>query len=170
MSDTFNNNSDKQKLSWYTVEMAINEETDWLKNNILPHHQNHNPLNYPDDYFYRLIAILIVSGKVKITEYQIDIPKETLIDIKSEKMHGAEWHNAVILYLSRYLSGRNYVVNGHEPPLYYGYADFMIENAGKKIYFEIDTINTFKLWLNLLKMENIKIINIQQNKIIKLEI
>ena len=57
------------KPSWLEVEKAIDKEMAWLKDNILPHRKEVNPLNYSSDIFYRLIAILIVSGQIKVTEY-----------------------------------------------------------------------------------------------------
>ena len=54
--------------NWNDVEATIIRELGWLKNNIYPYSPNINPLEMSDDIFYRQIAVLIVSGKIKALE------------------------------------------------------------------------------------------------------
>ncbi|MFA4871557.1 MAG: hypothetical protein WC610_00650 [Patescibacteria group bacterium] len=158
-------------LTWLTIEKSIKKETDWLKSNIFPFHSDKNPLNLPDDTFYRLIAILIVSGQVKTTEYFYDSSK--IIGFNSvhspNKEHGTEWHNNLINYLHDYFEKQGFEVYTSEPMLYYGQADLKVISE-KVIYFEIDTVGIFKLWVNLKNMKNINIIILTSNKIIKFEL
>jgi len=156
--------------NWLDIEKSINIEINWLKNNIVPYSKDVNPLNYSNDVFYRLIAILIVGGNIKATEYlytnEYDFGN---LEKDIDKTHGAEWHNNMITYLESYFSKLNISTELSEPKLYYGHADLKIIKNDKKIYFEIDTISIFKLWINLLKTKNITIIVITHNKIIKFE-
>ena len=159
-------------LIWLDIEKVINDETYWLRNNIMAFQPNKNPLNYSDDIFYRLVAILIVSGLIKASEF--NYRNKTDFDfINSDKQlfkkHGADWHNNMIKYLSSHFLKNNYKIDDSEPKLYYGHADLKIIKNNKSIYFEIDTVSIFKLWINLLMYKNITIIVITQNKIIKFE-
>lgn len=163
--------SEKNHPIWVEVEMAIGEEILWLKNNIIPYSPDDNPLNQLDDLFYRLIAILIVSGKIKVAEFDLQIEKISNLETKKEsKQHGAEWHNGMILFLKNMFLDMGCEVDFNEPKLYYGHADFKVISDNNVIYFEIDTINIFKLWINLLKMKNIKIASMTDNKLIIFEI
>lgn len=157
--------------TWLQVEKAIQKEIAWLKNNIFSYQPNKNPLNYSDDIFYRLIAILIVSGKITAEEY-IYKHKYNIINNynNTDKKHGADWHDGMINYLSKYFKDRNYVINGNEPKLYYGHADLKIEKDNNITYFEIDTVNIFKLYVNLKIMKKVKLIIITSDKIIKFEL
>lgn len=160
-------------LPWHTVEESINYEIIWLKNNILPYRSDINPLNFHDDVFYRSIAILIVSGKVNVSEYESNIDNLLQFDHGAktiDRTHGAEWHDLIIDKISKRFVNEGCNVNSIQPSLYYGYADVFVESSDKKIYFEVDTISIFKLWLNLLLMKDISIINIKPNKIIKFKI
>lgn len=157
-------------LRWLDIEKSINIEINWLKNNIIPYSKDINPLNYSNDVFYRLIAILIVSGNTKVTEY---LYKNNYnfndLKVNIDKKHGANWHNNMINHLASYFLKLGYLVELSEPKLYYGHSDLKIIKNNKKIYFEIDTISIFKLWINLLKTKDRTIIVITQNKIIKFE-
>ena len=158
--------------SWQTIETAIAHEINWLKENILPFHANKNILNYDDSYFYRQIAILIVSGKIKATQYStndytLSIPSSGTLKTKK---HGSDWHDSYIEFLFYYFTDLGWQVQKNEPPLYYGHADLKINKNNKTIYFEIDTINIFKLYINLVSMNKVVIINISRDKIIKFEL
>lgn len=156
--------------NWLEVEKAIQKEVVWLKNNIFPYQPNKNPLNYSDNVLYRLIAILIVSGKIRVSEYKYTNKTDIVSSSGFNKKHGSDWHDGMINYLADYFQIRNYNINKSEPQLYYGHADLKIEKHNKIIYFEIDTISIFKLYINLLIMKNIKLIIITNNKIIKFEL
>jgi len=159
--------------TWNETEIVIQREISWLKDNILPFHNDHNPTNISDDYFYRALAILIVSGKVKATEYTFNIDELLSgIDCDSEiiKSHGSLWHDNTIKKLSDYLSTIYGFakIEKNQPSLLYGYADIFInDNSSTKTFIEIDTVSIFKLWLNLSLMQELVIINIKSNKIIK---
>jgi len=156
--------------TWLEVERAIQREIVWLKDNIVPYQPNKNPLNYSDNIFYRSIAILIVSGSIKVTEYSYSHNYQQIIKkYSTNKKHGADWHNNIINYLAELFELSNYKVEKQEPKLYYGYADLKIVN-NTETYFEIDTINIFKLYVNLKLMEKINIIIITTKKIIKFEL
>ncbi len=157
-------------LSWLSIENSIGDEITWLKNNIVPYSKDINPLNLSNDIFYRLIAILIVAGKIKATEYSyINNCNFDYLDIKIDKKHGSNWHNNMITHLASYFLKLGYLVELSEPKLYYGHSDLKTIKNNKQIYFEIDTISIFKLCINLLKMRDIIIIVVTQNKIIKFE-
>ncbi len=159
----------KNKLSWFEVESAIKKEIAWLKNVIFPYQPNKNLLNYSDYVFYRLITILIVSGEIKVFEYDyVNVDKSIFSDL--DKKHGSNWHDGMIKYLAEYFLERDFSAMQNEPKLYYGHADLKIEKENKIIYFEIDTINIFKLFINLKVMENVDIILINNSKIIKFEL
>ncbi|MEK7653503.1 MAG: hypothetical protein AAB358_03420 [Patescibacteria group bacterium] len=152
--------------TWLKTENSIAEEIKWLKSNIKPYQDNKNILNYHDDIFYRLIAILVVSGKIKATEYNYTYTEEQIKIF--DKKHGGDWHNNIINYLSSHFLKYNYKVDFNEPQLYYGHADLKIIRNQKTAYFEIDTVSIFKLWINLFIMKNIELIIISYSgKIIK---
>lgn len=161
-------------LTWAEIETVIRQEISWIKDGIFPYQKNVNPLNYSDDILYRLIAILIVSGKIRATEYDCSNDSKTLMTSPSimSKKHGSDWHDSLIKYLASHFSNHGYKCDHSAPYLYYGHADLKIVDPenNKTIYFEIDTVNIFKLYINLLIMKNITIIIITFNKIIKFEL
>ncbi|MFC1622528.1 hypothetical protein ACFL1Y_00840 [Patescibacteria group bacterium] len=160
-----------QQTTWKKTEEAILKEMAWLKNNIFPYQPNKNLLDLPDNIFYRAIAILIVSGKVKVFDYNYLNKKNnvSLLSLKYKK-HGSNWHDGMINYLSKYFLGKKFNVFKNEPKLYYGHADLKIEKNNKTSYFEIDTVNIFKLFVNLKEMKSISIVLINNNKIIKFKL
>jgi hypothetical protein len=166
VKDNMNNNK-----SWLDTEKSIKKEVEWLKKNILPYQSNVNLLRCSDETFYRLISILIVSGNIKVNEhsYKNDGGLDNIKQL-SGKQHGSDWHNNMIKYLSLMFLSGGYKVFDSEPQLYYGSADLKIVKSNKVVYFEVDTINIFKLWINLLKMKNVIIIIVTHNKIIKFEL
>ena len=165
-------NQTKTKPTWLEVEKAIHQEIFWLKNNILPYLQDKNLLNYSDVALYKLIATLIVFGKIKATEFSYSQNKlfDKIQLEKIDKKHGSDWHDEMICYLANYFQDRDYKIDKKEPKLYYGQADLKIEKNNQIIYFEIDTLNIFKLYINLMIMREIKLIIITNNKIIKFEL
>ena len=90
---------------WHIVEDIINKEIFWLKNNIpvLPEKYKTNPLFLKcDDCILRKIAILIVSGKVKATEFRAEKGKDLWNNLTEKQnlikisYHGQEWHKKMI--------------------------------------------------------------------------
>jgi hypothetical protein len=61
-------------MDWYLVEENINKEVEFLKNNLQPSPFNQNDAIKCFDCLFRLMAIFIVSGKIKIKKicYQYD--------------------------------------------------------------------------------------------------
>jgi len=160
-------------LSWKEVELSINEELSWIKRNVNPYFKNNNFLDISDDILYRIMAILIVSGRVKATEFSFDI--NTFLKLNEfenfdNKMHGSDWHDSVIKNLSIYFNDLGFDVKKDQPALFYGYADILILKNKRMIYIEVDTVSIFKLCINLLSMNDICIINIKSDKIIKFEL
>lgn len=85
-------NSDK--ICWKNIENCIEKEMSWLRENIIPFQINKNPLHYSDIIFYRLIAILIVAGKITVTE---KVSKNTI----NVYIHGIKLY---LYYLKKYLN------------------------------------------------------------------
>jgi len=86
-------------LSWHSIEADINKETIWLKNNIpvLPGSYKANPpLLNCDDCILRKIAILIVNGRIKATEYNTRNTQNMWnnlsnnLNIKNKTYHGKQ--------------------------------------------------------------------------------
>ncbi len=110
--------------TWLEVEKVIQKEIVWLKNNIISYQPNKNPLDYSDEILYRLIAVLIISGTIKVTEYTyLHNYQQIIKKYSTSKKHGADWHNNMINYLAKLFESLNYKVEKQEPKLYYGYAD-----------------------------------------------
>ena len=155
------------------MELAIRSEIAFLKNSIYPYKKDHNPLNLQDDFYYRAIATLIVSGTIKVTEYAFDVNKflnKIEVTLTNNNSHGGDWHNNTIQKVAKYYSDLGHIVNSSQPSLLYGYADLLLQKNGNSIYIEIDTINIFKLWINLSLMKNACILNMTPNKIIKFDL
>jgi integrase/recombinase XerD len=160
--------------SWNAVENIVNKEILWLKNNIpvLPENYKENPpfLKY-DESIFRKIAILIVSGKVKATEFKSRNENKDLWNNITEKeninkisKHGQEWHKKMMGVISEYFSSQGYKVV-LEPNLSYGRADLGIFlNIKNPLYVEVGTVSLFKLWYNFLTMKNATFLIIPSEK------
>ncbi len=153
---------------WNLVEKTINNEIDFLNNNLLlsPFRQN-DPIQCKDCIF-RQIAILIVSGKIKVKKTINSNNKlwpinKTYSNNDNNKSHGADWHNSLINQIKNYFKD-----NGHattlEPDLHYGRADLGIPELN--IFIEVGTINIYKLYSNLINMVKCKIIVVPDNNYI----
>jgi len=139
-------------MDWNIVEKNIEEEITFLNKNIQvsPFHQN--DAIKCQDCLYRLISILVVSGKIKLRKvnYLNDIiwNKENII-IKDggHKNHGSNWHSSKIKMIKQYFLSNNYDVKD-EPPVFFGRADLGITELN--IFIEVGTINIYKLYFGLL--------------------
>ena len=163
--------------TWNTVENIIDNEIIWLKNNIpvLPETYKKNPsfLKY-DELILRKLAILIVSGKVKATEFRAKNNKDLWNNLteklcfKKINRHGQEWHKKMMDAIYEYfkLQKCKLVL---EPILNYGRADLGIHsNSNKTLYIEVGTVSLFKLWYNLLTMKNVTFLIVpSENKVIE---
>ena len=171
----------KSPSSWYVIENIINQEENWLKNNIpvLPEGYKNNPSFLQcDKCILRKIAILIASGKINAVEYQTknndnlwnNLTK--IKNLKSRKLirHGKEWHKKMMNVINEYFELQNYKVI-IEPTLNYGRADLGIYlDSNTFLFVEIDTVSLFKLWYNLSTMKNVTFLIIpSEDKIIEFQ-
>jgi hypothetical protein len=151
---------------WNLVEKNISNVIDFLSNNILlsPFRQN-DPIQCRDCIF-RQIAILIISGKIKVKKiinsrdklWPINEPQNTIINNK--KSHGADWHNSLINQIKNYFENNKYSAK-LEPALHYGRADLGV--PGLNLFVEVGTINIYKLYNNLINMVKCKILVVPDN-------
>jgi hypothetical protein len=145
-------------IDWNDAEKTISEEMEFLKNNISlsPFEQN-DPIKC-EHCLLRNIAILIVSGKLKLRKiiYKNNSIWQTEKKFNSStlKKHGGNWHNDQILTIEKYFLANGVKVE-KEPALYYGRADL---GAGNNMFIEVGTINLYKLYLNLSSLNSCKII------------
>lgn len=150
--------------SWNTIESNINKEIKWLKENIFvlsaEYGQNRNFV-YCHDCLLRKIAILIVSGEIETTKFEIPQSKKlwnisNVQNIKIINKHGQEWHRKMMSIVSKYFEDKNYKIK-LEPNLNYGRADLGVyskQNPKEIFYIEIGTVSLFKLWYNFSTMKN----------------
>lgn len=166
-SINFYRNSIKRKFKssvWHIVENIIDKESLWLKEKISimpPKYRSDRLIKNCDDCFFRRLAILIVSGRVKATEFKakdrkkiwnIKISRENSLNINR---HGKEWHQNMMNLVSVYFKAQNHKVI-LEPTLNFGRADLGVISEDKKtIYIEVGTVSLFKIWYNLSTMKNI---------------
>jgi hypothetical protein len=163
----------KSYFTWNYIENIINNEIFWLKENIpvLPEsYKRRPPFLGNDDAILRKIAILIVSGEIKATEFRSDSGRplwDTLMKrskFKKESYHGKEWHRKMMDAIYEYFKSKNYKVDS-EPILNYGRADLGIySNSGSPIYVEVGTVSLFKLWYNISVMKNVIFLVIPSEK------
>lgn len=155
-------------LPWHIVEKAIEKEIAWLKN-VIPVRKttSANPLlderqpdNSQGEYYYRKIAILIITGKIKAKE----INAKGISDLwggLTEKIpthetnkHGGEWHRRMMDIIEHHFKNQGCEVT-IEPHLNNGRADLGVFQKYKKdLYIEIDTTSIYKLWVNLLTIKD----------------
>lgn len=146
--------------TWHAVENVLNKEISWLKKkiSIMPYkYRSNRLLQNCDDCLFRKLAILIVSGKIKATEFRPKNRKDLWNNIIGKKVnrHGKEWHRKMMGVVSEYFKKQNYKVI-LEPTLNYGRADLEVYlNSKNATYIEIGTVSLFKLWYNLSTMRNV---------------
>lgn len=120
--------------TWNNIENLINQEINWLKNNIpvLPEGYKENPAFLKcDDCILRKIAILIISRRVTATEIKATENKDLWngltknMNFKKISRHGKEWHKKMMNAVLSYFDSLGYQVNT-EPFLHYGRTDLGI--------------------------------------------
>lgn len=168
----------KKNLPWHIVEKQIHKEIDWLKRVIdtrdkeqmlpTPEGINKWSSNY---YLYRLVAILIVSGKIKAREIKSSNLWGKNKNIKKVHRHGKAWHKKMMNIIDNYFKVQEYNITT-EPNLHQGRADLGIFKKNKKdLYIEVGTTAVYKLCINLHFMKNCIILVVpSENKIIEFEI
>ncbi len=149
-------------MTWKKVEKNILETTNFLKNNIelSPYTQN-DPIKC-NNCLFRMISILIVSGKINTTK--INYEQNKIWNFKkykhgpeknSTKPHGAIWHNNMMNMIKNYFE--HHCLNVYsEPNLHYGQADLYVKEIST--YIEVGSINLYKLYLNFSFMSECKIL------------
>jgi hypothetical protein len=147
-------------MDWNLVEKNIKLEIDFLKNHIDLSPFSHNDPIKCSDCLFRLIASLLVSGKIKVKliRYQSDSfwSKNSLIlEENNNKNHGAFWHSSKIKLIKTYFEVNGFNVHD-ESQMFFGRCDLSIPEL--KVFGEVGTINIYKLYLNLLNMKDGKII------------
>jgi len=131
--------SNNKCLPWDVVEKTIYKEILWLKNviDVSPYVKNEQitPLGCSDT-IYRRIAILIVSGKIKVKEIRSKNlwgDKIINLELNTTKSHGKEWHNNMMKIIAKYFKDQNYNVE-NEPRLNYGNADLLVYKKKRYLY------------------------------------
>jgi len=158
------NASSKETASWHMVESVINQEVDWLKERFprLPEEYTEKPLSLTHNDCFRKIAILIVEGKIRANEFS-PLPRnsfwqESAAELGKTIRHGEDWHQKTMAIILKHFQLKNYGAT-IQPALAYGRADLGVHlPSGRRLYFEIGTSSPYKLWFNLLSMENIAIV------------
>ena len=152
-------------MNWNEVELQINKEADFLKNSLDTSPFTQNDAINCTDCLFRLVAILIVSGKIEVSKILVKnnfFGKENNLDT-DKKRHGSHWHSNKMLIIEQYLSNNKITITD-EKKLLYGRSDLYIED--KNIFIEVGTINLYKLYVNLLNMKNVRIIVIPSDNYI----
>jgi len=143
-----------KSLPWDVVEKAIDKEIKWLKNTILEaSHKGESEICR--DCIYRRIAVLTLSGKIKVK----DIKSKNSLWGEGEKLsdigksHGREWHAKMMRLVSGYFQSLDYKIIV-EPNLNMGRSDLGVYKENERnLYIEIGTISLPKLLFNLESME-----------------
>jgi len=149
------NSQSKQlkSLPWDVVEKAITKEIKWLQETILEAFYK-NEKDYCKDCIYRRIAILIVSGRIKVKDIKssISLWGEDKLSLNS-KQHGKEWHSEMMSLIYNHFKSQGNEVT-MEPNLNMGRADLGVyKKDTRNLFIEIGTISLPKLLFNLESME-----------------
>src|SRR3989338_3304584 len=146
--------------NWNIIEKNINKEINFLSTSLLlsPYHQN--DAIKCNDCLFRGIGILIVAGKVKVRKIifkngDIWDANKYQKNVGNEKPHGAAWHYTNMKIIEDYFKRNNYKIEV-EPNLHYGRADLAAPELN--LFIEVGTINLYKLYFNLINMNNVRII------------
>lgn len=178
--DTYELNQGEKKIRifqgsipWHTVERAIKEEVEWLKDkiSILPNsYQESHTLISCDECILRKIATLVVAGKIEAIELQATnngylwgelAAKENLNRFSN---HGKHWHRKTMDKILNYFESQNYKVIA-EPALSHGQADLGVYKKGTSpLFIEVGTVSLYKLWYNFWTMKNTKFLLIPSEK------
>ncbi len=156
------NKKNKKNLSWDEVEASVQKEMVWVLNTIetFNNKEAYDPISCRE-CLTRKIAILIVSGKIRVREITKKPPLESFWTDKKYKgrkmpeiFHGGDWHRDTMSKIeNHFLYQKCEIVR--EPTLHWGRADLGVFKKGSKdLYIEVGTTSLFKLWLNLVMMKN----------------
>lgn len=151
--------------SWNEIENQISEEVIFLSRNIIPSPYRQDDFIKCNDCIFRQIAILIVSGKIKMTKIvytnnEIWQENKYTKPLTLRKQHGASWHNSLIRIIESYFNQNKYKIK-LEPDMYYGRADLGVPSLN--LFIEVGTINLYKLYNNLINMADCRIIIVPEN-------
>lgn len=148
---------------WKETEKQIQEEMVFLKDNVFPAPYTHDDKISCHDCLFRLIATLIVTGKISARKINTAPGKiwraSDGLDLYGLKKHGANWHDSTIKIIDSYFKGSGHATI-REPSLLIGRADLGVESLG--LFFEVGTISLYKLYYNLAYMNDAKIILIPE--------
>jgi hypothetical protein len=169
-------------LPWHVVEKAIYKEIEWLKSAV-SNRDTPNSLGATDrhkidecDAIYRKIAIMIVTGEVRVREIFSKKPGllwgglEAMKIVDTKHKHGHEWHHQMMNVLDTYFTSDGYEITT-EPHLNHGRADLGAFKANQKpLYIEVGTTSVYKLLVNLASMKNSVFLLVPSNdRIVELE-
>lgn len=142
-----------KSLPWDIVERAIAKEIKWLKEVLTEHPRKKE--SYCKDCIYKRLAILIVSGRVKVKDIKSTVSlwgKEK--SFPTGKPHGREWHTGMMKLVSSYFQSLGFDV-AIEPKLNMGRADLGVyKKNGRDLFVEIGMVSLSKFLFNLESMEN----------------
>jgi hypothetical protein len=137
-----------KSLPWDVVEKAIVKEVKWLKETIIE--TPYKDKGICKDCIYRRLAILILSGKIKVKDIKSTVclwGKEKLLPIG--KPHGKKWHAETMRLVNSYFKSLGYDVI-IEPNLNMGRADLGVYKRNERnLFIEIGTVSLSKLLFNL---------------------
>jgi hypothetical protein len=157
-------------LPWHTVEEAINREIKWLERAIAQTVKRKVPGCDDCRYTYRKIALLIVTGKIKVKEF-IAREGHDLWDgltqkhgIRRSARHGGVWHRKMMDVVTEYFANQGFEIIS-EPFLSQGRADLGIHKDGHvDLFVEIGDTSGYKLWWNLQMLTNCRILLVPDEK------
>ena len=166
-----------KNTSWLEAENQINKKIFWLRKNIstLPESYKSEAflasLIKCEDCIFRKIAILLISGRVKMSESPLnDFLKTKFSPVISliPGHHGKDWHklmmNRVVSSFQIFTQQQKVII---EPVTNYGRADLgYFPDRGKPTYVEVGTVSLFKIWYNLTTMRNCVCILIPNDDVI----
>jgi len=162
--------STEMGLPWHIVEEAINLESEWLRQVIVPGHAEKVPGCDECPYTFRKMALLIITGKIRAKEF-IARDGHDLWDnltqkhgIKKSARHGGSWHRRMMDVITEYFKDEGFEVIP-EPFLNKGRADLGIYKDGyPNLFAEVGTVSPYKLWWNLQMLTNAKILIVPDDK------
>ena len=143
-------------LAWHEVEAKISAEIRWLKLAVVEFVNTEGRKS--DDASYRRIAVMIVQGKVRATEFTAKDQtvlwggQDSIVAFDNKHKHGKEWHRSMMDRIDSFFTSQGYEVVT-EPYLNSGRADLGVFMSGKMdLYVEVGTTSVDKLAVNLASM------------------
>ena len=160
----------KTGLPWHIVEEAINREIEWLRKVIVQHITEKVPGCDECPYTFRKIALLIVTGKIKVKEFIARDGHDLWDDltqkhgIKKSARHGGSWHKKMMDVITEYFENQGFEVIP-EPFLNKGRADLGIyKDEHMDLFIEVGATSAYKLWWNIQMLTNSKILLVPDEK------